>query len=1077
MMKKILYILFFFIPIILTAQTTYYIDPSGSDDTGDGSSGNPWKTLNYACDHVLGSGDKIHVNPGNYIESATCYLRVNVSLEGEGNNSCIISHLSSTTNPILLLSSGTNTSQSVSYLKFDGDGLIGYRAVNVYARDNVSIHHCTFEDFRWFGVSFSGAGSNDNNFHDNVINNCSGGISYGFGDEGMALRITQQTDFLCYNNIFNQSTRGGGYDGVGIGGFETTYGTKIYNNDIYWVPRNNTYWCFAIELWYAQGMEMYGNTIQGEIDMGKDINYGGYSYGLYFHDNIVGWDTPLSASNEGLQCEQTVQGLIVCNNIFKNLDNGIHLCQYKYSDDFVEDIWIYSNLIYNVGRTVSNSYGWGIRFECGSNADDEYPPQYYDNINIWNNTIVAYSTYPAQNGIELPAHATVTSTMDIDIKNNIIIGFGTAGIRGRQWDNDYSPAIDGLVIQDNILYGNGYSNNAYFTFTPTNYTNDGGIKSDPLFVNSPTDLHLSSTSSPAYHAGTDVTPPYDLGDYDGVTWATPYPSIGAYEYVAGGQTIWYIDPAGSDETGNGSASYPWKTLAYACSQVTTSGHTIHVNAGTYNETTNRANLTVGVSIVGEGETSIITYTYAPSSANDAAIYLHTITGPVSGNQSISYIKIDGNSYTATRAICVNYRSDVLIHHCTITGFNYSGITFDSSNDVYPNPPTSTYATGNKVYDCTFVDCTNRANESGQIRAMGQDGLLVYNNTFDADNRATGYNGNCITTNWNRKLKIYDNDFYRPSDEGTGWNFFFEYWHCQGEDEVYGNIFNGGGVLDFVNVDKETYQWGIKIYDNDFLISSQIAKGYRTIQAIDFEERGGYESVYIYNNYFKNYPNCIQLLATMNEEDVYIDDIFIYCNIMEDVGYSDYTSSFGIFVNGEQTSYDYYADNINIWNNTILNGSGTSNEGIRWQVCGETTDIKIRNNIIQGFNNYPIRFAYQLAGGYVDGISVENNLYYNNGTDAANYSGATIYNKTEQNNNVGNPNFVSSSDFHLTSSSTLAIDEGINVGLYYDYDYELWGSPPSIGAYEYITGGPPPGGTAYGRRVGKYVMKHGKLIRR
>jgi len=517
-------------------------------------------------------------------------------------------------------------------------------------------------------------------------------------------------------------------------------------------------------------------------------------------------------------------------------------------------------------------------------------------------------------------------------------------------------------------------------------------------------------------------------------------------------TTYYIDSDdGHDDTGDGSSGNPWKTLAYACT-IVSSPDIIHVNAGIYNETA-RANLAVGVSIIGEGDGSYLRYVYAPSSSNDAAILLNSSAPtPTNGNQSISYIKIDGNAYTATRAICVNYRNNVLIHHVTFTGFNYSGITFDSSNDSYPNPPTSTYATGNKVYNCTFTDCTNRANESGQIRIEGQDNLLVYSNTLTAIGRTLGLNGNNITSNWNTRLKFYSNNFYRNPDEGSNWNFFFEYWHAEGEDEIYNNTFNGGGVIDIVNVEKGAYSWGIKIHDNDFLINSQIPKGYRTIQAIDFEERGKYESIYVYNNYIKNYPNGIFLLATMNEEDVYIDDIYIYCNIMENVGYSNYTYCYGIFVNGEQTTYDGYVDNINIWNNTILSGSGKSNVGIRWQVYGAVTNVSIRNNIIRGFNNYPIQFTYQLAGGTVDILSVENNLYYLNGTDAGYYVGATITNKTEQNNNVGNPYFLSSTNFHLTASSTLAIGEGIDVGLDTDYDGEAWEATPSIGAYEYFAEG-------------------------
>lgn len=512
---------------------------------------------------------------------------------------------------------------------------------------------------------------------------------------------------------------------------------------------------------------------------------------------------------------------------------------------------------------------------------------------------------------------------------------------------------------------------------------------------------------------------------------------------------YYIDTGGSDATGNGSVSNPWKTLYKACSTVAGSGDIIHVNAGTYNETT-RANLAVGVSIIGEGVSSHIYYNYVATADYDAAIYLNSASTITAGNQSISYLRIDGNGRTATRAISVYYRSDVEIHHCTIEDFSYSGI-YAGVASLYLTPPAA-YVTGISIHDCIFYDLAVYSGVKGHIILEGTDGTLTYNNDFTQTNRTAGSNGTIFTTNFTKGWQFYNSTLTKNSVESTQWNFFIESWHFMGGCDIYGNTFNGGAVNDIVNVEKGAYDYGLKIHDNDFLIGSQIPKGTRSVMALDFEDRGKYESVYIYNNYFKNYPSCIFLLATMNDEDVYIDDIYIYCNIMENVGYSDYVYCYAIFVNGEVVTYDGYVDNINIWNNTILSGSGKSNAGICWQVYGAVTNVSIRNNIIRGFNNYPIQFTYQLAGGTVNILSVENNLYYLNGTDAGYYTGATVTNKTEQNNNVGNPNFLLSTNFHLTALSTLAIAEGINVDLDTDYDGELWNATPSIGAYEYFAEG-------------------------
>ncbi|MBC7804712.1 MAG: hypothetical protein H7145_01050, partial [Akkermansiaceae bacterium] len=60
----------------------------------------------------------------------------------------------------------------------------------------------------------------------------------------------------------------------------------------------------------------------------------------------------------------------------------------------------------------------------------------------------------------------------------------------------------------------------------------------------------------------------------------------------------YVATDGSDATGDGSATKPWKTLAYAADN-TRAGNVIHLKAGTFLET-RPTKLAVGVDIEGEG---------------------------------------------------------------------------------------------------------------------------------------------------------------------------------------------------------------------------------------------------------------------------------------------------------------------------------------------------------------------------------------------------------------------------------------------------------------------------------------------
>ena len=116
---------------------------------------------------------------------------------------------------------------------------------------------------------------------------------------------------------------------------------------------------------------------------------------------------------------------------------------------------------------------------------------------------------------------------------------------------------------------------------------------------------------------------------------------------------YWVAETGSDVSGDGTYANPWATLAYACTQVTSPGETINIKAGTYNVST-QITVPVGVSIKGQGDTTIISSTYA-GNYESGTIALHSASGnPVDGSQAISYIKFDGNALTSNCAITVRF---------------------------------------------------------------------------------------------------------------------------------------------------------------------------------------------------------------------------------------------------------------------------------------------------------------------------------------------------------------------------------------------------------------------------------------
>ncbi len=75
MLKRGIFIGFVFLFFLVLAEgvsaATYYVSLTGSDSTGDGSSGTPWRTITYAVNHIpAAGGDTILVRDGVYNESS-----------------------------------------------------------------------------------------------------------------------------------------------------------------------------------------------------------------------------------------------------------------------------------------------------------------------------------------------------------------------------------------------------------------------------------------------------------------------------------------------------------------------------------------------------------------------------------------------------------------------------------------------------------------------------------------------------------------------------------------------------------------------------------------------------------------------------------------------------------------------------------------------------------------------------------------------------------------------------------------------------------------------------------------------
>lgn len=467
-------IIFSFILILFLQNSyaeTYYISSSGNDVTGNGTLGNPWKTLYKATTSVTTAGSIIHVKAGVYNETLQIVLAVGVSIEGEGISSVIQSSITKDWAELLSLRSpeGTNGNQEISFLKFDGQNLSTFWGIAVAGRSNVRIHDCTIEDFSDRGVIFDGRNDNvetapeifatGNKFYNNILNNCAA-YNTATGKYGRGcLNIGGQDGMLIYNNTITQTQRPVGYNGFAIKYSNDGYlkNIKIYNNIITKVPFMGNFqgdegWDFSIEFWNVLGgMEIYGNTIQGAIDFVKTSKEES-NYGVWFHDNRIGQKLLNKHFESGLIFEVSTEAVIIEKNIFTKLAGGIIF--YTEGNRSITDVSIRDNRFEEIGSKNGNgNNGNGINISRGVVMENEASYD-IDNLSVYNNSFIAAENNAPLYGIEISG---AESAGKITISGNTIKNFNLAAVYANP-----GFVIDTLVVEKNILSGNGNDNKPFF---------------------------------------------------------------------------------------------------------------------------------------------------------------------------------------------------------------------------------------------------------------------------------------------------------------------------------------------------------------------------------------------------------------------------------------------------------------------------------------------------------------------------------------------------------------------------------------------------------------------------------------
>ena len=520
---------FFLLFVSFANATTWYISTTGNDVTGNGTAGNPWKTLYKATQAVTITGDIIHVNAGTYLETQQCTLAVGVSIEGNDSTNTIIKSTVSAPYVELLncrSTEGTNGNQHISTIKFDGQ-FTNWWIIYMSGRSNFIIHDCSFVNAKIQGVTMTGRADNaegypsvystGNKFYNNTMYNCgnwdvSSGNGYGNfafgGQKGMLIYNNTITENNTpYNNGWPIKYWSGGYN----------LGTKIYNNTLNAKLQNFTLgdqnWDFAIEMFNATGMEIYNNTFNnGCVDFnnssstGFNTGYGmslvaGYGYSLWCHDNTFSCSAINTHIQTGITLEYSDDSVIIEKNTFDKFNIGILYTPRPAS--VISNITIRNNLFTNVGIGEGSE---GYFVDCGVYSGTNIS---FNKINIYNNTFIAYSATPIINGFMLPNSTAGGYLKNFNIKNNIIKGTSGAPIRVREG----TVAIDSLDIEYNSIYGCGNGNIPTYSVSPTHYTFTNNLNTNPSFGVA----YKLIAGTPLVDAGTNVGLPY-TGNAPDINW-------------------------------------------------------------------------------------------------------------------------------------------------------------------------------------------------------------------------------------------------------------------------------------------------------------------------------------------------------------------------------------------------------------------------------------------------------------------------------------------------------------------------------------------------------------------------------
>jgi nitrous oxidase accessory protein NosD len=277
------------------AQTTWYVATTGSDTTGDGTSGNPWATIQHAVNTVA-ADDTINVAAGTYNENVV----IDKTLTLMASSSPVIDAGGTPTTPNVIgiaIAANNVTVDGFTVTNARGSNSGGIYIGGTFVGETrnlrgVTVKYCTVHDSN-FGIYPWGTGSGNANVVDHntvydIYDDMSGGGGVGIvlWDEGVSAvgnsdnEVTNNTVYNCdrqgiflgsgedvpndnneiSGNIVHDNGLNTGGDGHGIQLFYAAKNT-ISNNEIYNHTAATSWFQAGVMLNYSNDNAISGNNI------------------------------------------------------------------------------------------------------------------------------------------------------------------------------------------------------------------------------------------------------------------------------------------------------------------------------------------------------------------------------------------------------------------------------------------------------------------------------------------------------------------------------------------------------------------------------------------------------------------------------------------------------------------------------------------------------------------------------------------------------------------------------------------------------------------------------------------------